>query len=59
MTAAKEEAGDKLAASYWECPCGQEPPRKPGGATPVRTTVSLREPRCPFCDRKFREEWRR
>lgn len=39
----------------WECPCGREEP-KPGAQTvPVRTLVSLREPRCPFCSRSYEE----
>jgi hypothetical protein len=44
--------------SYWACPCGEEP-AKPGGATPCGTIVSLREPFCPFCGRRFAEKFRR
>ena len=45
-------------AAHWSCPCGSEPLRR-GRATPVATLVSLREPSCPFCDRRFRDEYRR
>jgi hypothetical protein len=41
----------------WGCPCGREPPKRPGAPRPVRTLVSMREPSCPFCGRKYREEW--
>jgi hypothetical protein len=42
----------------WECPCGTEPPKRGRAATPVRTIVSLREPRCPFCNRPYKDEYR-
>jgi hypothetical protein len=42
----------------WECPCGTEPPKHGRAATPVRTIVSLREPRCPFCNRPYKDEYR-
>ena len=43
---------------WWECPCGTEP-TKHGKAATVRTIVSLREPRCPFCGKAYREEYER
>jgi hypothetical protein len=42
----------------WECPCGREPAKNRNTATPIRTLVSLREPRCPFCNRRFKSEYR-
>ncbi len=45
-------------ASHWECPCGNEDPKSDATTTPVRTMVSLREPRCPFCHREYRPEYR-
>jgi hypothetical protein len=50
-----------LAAEYrdgWECPCGAEPPKRGSNVAPVRTLVSLREPRCPFCGRAYKDEYR-
>ena len=44
--------------SHWVCPCGSEP-GKPGRATPAGTVVSLLYRECPFCGRKFEEEYRR
>lgn len=45
-------------ATAWECPCGTEPP-KPGRITiPVRTLISLREPKCGFCGRAYSDEHR-
>jgi hypothetical protein len=44
--------------SGWECPCGREPPKRPAGATPIRTIVSLYEPWCPFCGRSYKPEFR-
>lgn len=41
----------------WECPCGTQP-AKPGRATPVRTLVSLKRPKCPFCGCEYRDEYR-
>ena len=32
----------------WECPCGRDE-AKPGGPTPVRTLVSLMQPKCLHC----------
>jgi hypothetical protein len=32
---------DEQPGRWWECPCGTEPPKRPSGATPVRTIVSL------------------
>jgi hypothetical protein len=43
----------------WECPCGLEPPKPGSTLAPTQTVVSLREPTCPFCGRKFREEYPR
>lgn len=45
-------------AGYWVCPCGETPPKR-GAAQPVETRVSLSEPRCPFCNGKFKPEGRR
>jgi len=45
-------------AAVWECPCGKAPPKPGSTATPTRTLVSIREPRCPFCGAKFKEEYR-
>jgi hypothetical protein len=45
-------------ASAWEYPCGTQPAKGSGAATPVRTVVSLREPHCPFCGRVYRDEYR-
>ena len=42
----------------WECPCGQEPPKK-GDTRPVQTVNALREPSCRFCARKQEDEYRR
>jgi hypothetical protein len=44
-------------ASTWTCPCGTETPGA-GAATPAGTVVSIREPKCPFCDRKYKPEYR-
>jgi len=41
----------------WICPCGDETPKNSNGATLGKTIVSLREPVCPFCGRKFKEEY--
>lgn len=46
------------AATAWECPCGREPPKRGSTLTSVRTLVSLREPRCGFCGRPYRDEYR-
>jgi hypothetical protein len=45
-------------ATAWECPCGTAPPEPGATATPVRTVVSLREPECPFCGRRYRDAYR-
>jgi hypothetical protein len=53
----EEAAGDELAAlfgpaagEHWLCnPCERA----------TRTLVSLREPCCPFCGRKYRPEYQR
>jgi hypothetical protein len=50
---------DWRRARWWECPCGDDPPPPGSTTTPVRTTVSLREPFCPFCGREYRQEYRR
>jgi hypothetical protein len=39
---------------WWECPCGRDHP-----ASGARAIVSLTQPACPFCGRKFREEYKR
>jgi hypothetical protein len=39
---------------HWLCPCGSEPVGRGYG-----TFVSLREPACPFCGRKFKQEYER
>jgi hypothetical protein len=44
--------------AWWECPCGREPPASEFSATPVRTEISLTQPECPFCGRKYHEEYR-
>jgi hypothetical protein len=50
----------KHTTPHWVCPCGTEPPGRGHG-----TILSLREPVCPFCGRKFfsggkfRDEYRR
>lgn len=55
----QEAAGIELAASIaWECPCGKAPPCHPNAASPVRTLVSLREPSCPFCGTRYRDDYR-
>jgi hypothetical protein len=41
----------------WQCPCGSDPPKHPGSPTPTLTLVSLREPRCPHCGRRYRPEY--
>jgi hypothetical protein len=41
----------EVADDSWECECGQEPPKPGRTATPTKTVVSGREPRCPFCKR--------
>jgi hypothetical protein len=46
------------ARRWWECPCGTELAKRADGATPTRTIVSLREPRCPFCGGGYRDEFR-
>jgi hypothetical protein len=47
-----------VPAVVWECPCGKEPPGRWSTTTPVRTVVSLREPVCPFCGRRYQDEYR-
>ncbi len=42
----------------WECPCGKEPGKPGSTVTPTRTFVSLREVLCPFCGRKYKDEYR-
>jgi hypothetical protein len=42
----------------WECPCGREPAKPGTTTTPVRTLVALREPKCPWCKRRYRDEYR-
>jgi len=42
-------------ADSWECPCGREEPAPGARTVPVRTLVSLREPRCPFCRREYEQ----
>jgi hypothetical protein len=49
-------AGDGAVA--WECPCGWEPPRRGSNAIPVRTFVSLREPKCHYCGGSYKDEYR-
>ena len=44
---------------WWECLCGTERPKHPDGPTPIRTIVTLREPRCPFCGHAYRKEYER
>lgn len=46
------------AAVAWECPCGHEPPKHKNAAAPNWTLVSLMQPACPFCGRKYRDEYR-
>lgn len=55
------DAGDAtwVGTPHWECPCGTDPPKSENGTTPVRTLLSLRVYRCPFCRRTYREEYRR
>jgi hypothetical protein len=45
-------------AIAWQCPSGILPPQGSSTARPVWTIVSLREPRCPFCGRAYRDEYR-
>jgi hypothetical protein len=47
----------RVPRAHWECPCGREAPKFPGAAVPVRTTVSLRVPRWPFCGRAYRDDY--
>jgi hypothetical protein len=46
------------SAAGWECPCGRELAKSGNTATPVRTVVSLREPACLFCGRRYKDEYR-
>jgi Protein of unknown function (DUF3631) len=48
---------DNGRADHWACLCGSEQPKQ-GGATAEATLVSLRKPVCPFCGRKFKEEYK-
>jgi hypothetical protein len=43
---------------YWVCPCGSAVPMHPDNPTPITTTVSLREPNCPFCRRMYQDTYR-
>jgi hypothetical protein len=52
------ERAASAAGPHWECPCGEDDAKR-GGAAPVRTMVSLREPRCTFCGTPYRDEYRR
>ena len=45
-------------AVAWKCPCGQEPTKHENAAVPNWTLVSLMQPTCPFCGRKYRDEYR-
>jgi hypothetical protein len=45
-------------ATAWECPCGHDKPEPGQTMTPVRTLVSLMAPRCPFCGRDYRDDYR-
>jgi len=47
---------DSLSGRHWACPCGSEQPKR-GSPAPRATRLSLREPACPFCGQKFREEY--
>jgi hypothetical protein len=47
-----------VPAVAWECPCGKEPPYIRATTLPVRTLVSLHEPVCPFCGRRYEDEYR-
>jgi hypothetical protein len=42
----------------WSCPCGSEPAKNANAATPVKTLVALWVPKCPWCQRPFRDEYR-
>lgn len=46
-------APDLVPADNWECPCGRE-----GKSGFARTLVAIREPRCPFCGRAYKDEFR-
>jgi hypothetical protein len=39
---------------WWVCPCGRDHP-----SSGARTIVSLTQPACPFCGRKFCDEYKR
>jgi hypothetical protein len=45
--------------AHWLCPCSAAQPHPRSTLTPVVTIVSLIEPACPFCGRKFRPGYRR
>ncbi len=45
-------------AVAWECPCGREPSKRGSTVVPLRTLVSLMQPACPFCGRKYEDEFR-
>jgi hypothetical protein len=51
-------ASELTPASHWACPCGMEKPKPGQTTTPVRTVVSLIQPRCPFCGKAYRDEYR-
>jgi hypothetical protein len=48
-----------VTGRWWECPCGSEPPKRPGAATPVQTVISLRDFVCAFCGREYQEQYER
>jgi hypothetical protein len=49
----------KPRGDYWLCPCSSEKRHPRSSLTPVVTIVSLLEPDCPFCGRRYRPECRR
>lgn len=53
-----EDVNEGRLSGGWECLCGREPPKRGSTVAPVQTIVSLREPRCPFCNRVYKDEYR-
>jgi hypothetical protein len=45
-----------MRTAGWECPCGQEKPKRGATATPNFTLVSAMEPFCPFCGRIYHQQ---